>query len=125
MSSWDIPPQKPKMTDIVDNGSAQELLLGTYIEEQDRWNKSMMVLEAELITKERELKVLVSQKDKWWEVILFKMFKRLPKRIVQINAITSQVGSLNTRYGNLMKQMPKIDAYEFAMYGTKMFRIPK
>jgi hypothetical protein len=121
--SWNIPETKQPVSDLLDPAFTQELLLSCYIEEQDKWNKAMIQLEQDLIAKEKHLRELRKQKDKWWEGLALKLFGRVPDLQKESKAVEEEVRFLSDKYAVLITQMPKIDAYEFAMYGSKMFKV--
>jgi hypothetical protein len=123
MANWNIPEQKPKASDVVDHTAAQELLMGCFVDEQERFNKQTAELVAEMNAAKETLVRLSAEQDAWWEVVLFKLFKRPSKRVVEIDQTTNKVIEFAKRYTELMKNAPNPNAYEFALYGTKMFKV--
>ncbi len=121
--AWNLPPVKEIISDVLDDSTTQDLLLSSYIEEQDRWNKSMLAIESELLNINKEVRELKAKKESKFDVIRFKLFGRVSNRQKRIDDLQKRARELDLIYMNLVENMPKtIDAYEFAMYGRKMFK---
>lgn len=101
----------------------QELLIKTYTEELERWQKDLDGLEKSINIMEEAINKLEHQKDKWWERIIKLVSKRLTSREKEIINLDNQLDILRTKHIKRNFELPRAEAYELAMLGNNIFKI--
>jgi hypothetical protein len=119
MLKWDVQPAKEVINDkLLSILEAEELMLSTYVEEQDKWNKDILKLEQAIQSKGEELRKLAAVKVKWWEVFTSRPTNKL-KHMIKVK---TELDTLHTSYLKRITEQPKPDRYELGMYAGRLFR---
>jgi hypothetical protein len=108
-----------EQTDVLSN---QELIVATYQEQHDKWNKEVLRLEGAILALTQKLHTLKTTKDKWWEAAL-KLTNRKTERELLIEAKQNELTAIEQRYDRVLNNMPCAEAYELAMLGGCIFRM--
>ena len=123
MSQWNIPPSKEMLSDQpLGLLEAQGLMLATYTEEQDIWNKDIIELERLMLIKEKNIRLLSNVKDKWWQVVLKWLRIRKTDRQIELLKLQNELDELYAKYPQRISEMPDVDRFELGMFVGKLFK---
>jgi hypothetical protein len=122
--NWNIPPADEVLGDrSLTLAEAQELLLTTYVEEQDKWNKDVAAIEQDIMAKEKQIRLLFNGTDKWLDKLLSKLhIKPFTPRQKSIAQLRSELDRLHSQYLVYISKMPNVDRYELGMFDGKLFK---
>ena len=124
MVQWNIPPSKEVLGEhVLDPKAAQELMLSTFVEEQDKWNKDVVSIEQNIMVKQDEIRNLINIKDKWWERFLcWLRIRYITKRQEKIIILQAQLDKLHNQYLARIDEMPNVDRFELGMFAGSLFK---
>lgn len=101
----------------------QTLLITAYTEEYGKWSKEVTAIESDILRLENKIHKLKHNKDKLWERILWRLFRRPTKRQNELATLEVKLNQLNQIYATRIIQQPDIDRYELALLGNNIFKV--